>query len=87
MNLGIVIGNVWSSRSVPEISACRLLVIQPVTGGGKLSGTILVAADPQNLASSGDRVIYVTSTDAAAAFATGHAPVNASVVGLVDEIS
>jgi microcompartment protein CcmK/EutM len=47
----------------------------------------LVAADPLNLATGGDIVVYVTSTDATQAFDSGFAPVNAAIVELVEEIS
>jgi microcompartment protein CcmK/EutM len=87
MKLGIVTGVVWASKKVKEIDACRMFILQPISTGGKNNGESLVAADPQNLASSGDRVIYVTSTDAAQAFDSGFAPVNASIVALVDEIA
>jgi microcompartment protein CcmK/EutM len=46
----------------------------------------LVVADPKNIAGVGDTVVYVISTDATQAFDSGFAPVNASVVELVDSI-
>jgi microcompartment protein CcmK/EutM len=87
MKLGIVTGVVWASKKVKEIDGCRLYILQPISSEGKNNGEPLVAADPQNLASSGDRVVYVTNTDAAQAFDSGFAPVNASVVALVEEIA
>lgn len=78
---------VWTSAVAKELSACRMHIVQPVSASGAKAGRALVAADPQHLATAGDTVIYVTSTDAAAAFDTGYAPVNASVVGIVEEIS
>ena len=87
MKLGKVIGVVWASKKVKEIDGCRMYVLQPVSSNGKISGSPLVAADPQNIASNNDTVVYVTSTDAAQAFDSGFAPVNASIVSLVDEIS
>jgi microcompartment protein CcmK/EutM len=87
MKLGKVIGVVWSSKKVKEIDGCRMYILQPITSEGKNSGNRLVAADPQNIASSGDSVVYVTSTDAVQAFDSGFAPVNASIVALVDEVS
>jgi microcompartment protein CcmK/EutM len=87
MNMGIVVGVVWASTIVPEAAACRMYIVQPVTSGRKKSGRPLVVADPQQLAGSGDLVLYVTSTDAAQAFDSGYAPVNASIVELIDEIS
>jgi hypothetical protein len=46
----------------------------------------LVVADPLNLATGGDTVVYVTSTDATQAFDNGFAPVNASIVELVERM-
>lgn len=87
MNLGTVIGIVWSTKKVKEMKACRLLVVQPMLSDGSKTSLPLVVADPQNIASVGDRVVFVTSTDAAQAFDSGFAPVNASIVALVDEVS
>jgi ethanolamine utilization protein EutN len=86
MKLGKVIGKVWAERKVPQLYGCRLHIVQPVTSDGKETGKTLVVADPQNLAGPGDTIVYVTSTDAAQAFDSGFAPVNASVVELVDSI-
>lgn len=87
MKIGKVIGNVWADRKVPQLKGCRLHIVQPIDSEGKKSGIPLVVADPQNLAGSGDRIMYVTSTDATQAFDSGFAPVNASVVELVDFIT
>ena len=86
MKTGRIIGNVWSDKKVPQLKGCRLHIVQPVSSDGKKVDRPLVAADPHNLAGSGDLVIYVTGTDAAQAFPGGIAPVNASVVNLVDSI-
>jgi ethanolamine utilization protein EutN len=87
MKLGIVTGKVWATRKVKELEGCRLLIVQPVTTDRTPVDSPLVAADPGGLAGAGDMVVYVTSTDAAAAFPNGFAPVNASVVELVDRIA
>jgi ethanolamine utilization protein EutN len=86
MKLGKVIGVVWASKKVKEIEGCRMFILQPVSSEGENTGSPLVAADPQNIASSADSVVYVTSTDAVQAFDSGFAPVNASIVALVDAI-
>jgi microcompartment protein CcmK/EutM len=86
MKLGKIIGNIWCERKVPQLHGCRLHIVQPVTSERKKTGKPLVVADPQNLAGPADLVIYVTSTDAIQAFDSGLAPVNASVVELVDSI-
>jgi ethanolamine utilization protein EutN len=86
MKLGIVIGAVWASRKTPELLGCRLSIVQPVSSDLQANDLPLVAADPLNLATGGDTVVYVTSTDATQAFANGFAPVNASIVELVERI-
>ena len=86
MKLGKVIGKVWADRKVPQLRGCLLHVIQPITSEGKKIDSPLVVADPKNIAGVGDIVVYVISTDATQAFDSGFAPVNASVVELVDSI-
>ncbi|HUI11153.1 MAG TPA: EutN/CcmL family microcompartment protein [Bacteroidota bacterium] len=87
MKLGVVIGVVWASRKVPELEGCRIYIVQPVSASGEPLESPLVAADPCALAAPGDRVVYVTSTDATQAFPRGYAPVNASIVELVEEVT
>jgi ethanolamine utilization protein EutN len=86
MKLGIVTGVVWASKKVDELKGCRMYIVQPISVKGKNTGQPLVVADPQNIAAPGDRIVYVTSTDATQAFNSGFAPVNASIVELVDDI-
>jgi ethanolamine utilization protein EutN len=87
MKLGRVVGVVWASRKVKEMDGCRMYILQPISSEGADTEVPLVAADPKGLAAPGDTVVYVTSTDATQAFDSGYAPVNASIVELVDEIS
>jgi ethanolamine utilization protein EutN len=87
MKLGIVIGVVWATKKVKELDGCRMYIVQPILSNGKQNGNSLVVADPKNIAASGDKVVFVTSTDASQAFDNGFAPVNASIVELVDEIN
>jgi microcompartment protein CcmK/EutM len=87
MKLGQVVGVVWASRKVHEMRGCRMYLVAPVTSDGAQTDVPLVAADPKGLAAPGDTVVFVTSTDATQAFDTGLAPVNASIVELVDRIA
>jgi microcompartment protein CcmK/EutM len=86
VKLGIVIGNVWASKKTAELTGCRLSIVQPVSSDLQENDTPIVAADPLNLATGGDTVVYVTSTDATQVFPNGFAPVNASIVELVERI-
>ncbi len=87
MKLGIIIGKTWASKKVKELEGCHLYVVQPVSSESKPVGNPIVVADPKNIAAEGDLVVYVTSTDATQAFDTGFAPVNASIVELVDSVA
>ncbi|NQT27097.1 hypothetical protein HQ585_17210 [candidate division KSB1 bacterium] len=84
MKLGKVIGQVWAINKVHQVHSCRFFVVQPLTSQNKNVRHPLVVADPKNMAGVGDRIIYVTNTDATQAFDTGIAPVNAAIVELVD---
>jgi ethanolamine utilization protein EutN len=83
MKLGTVVGKVWAERKVPQFVGIRLLIVRPLAHDSVHAGSCIVAADPKGLAAVGDRVVFVTSTDAVEAF-DGDAPVNASIVELVD---
>jgi microcompartment protein CcmK/EutM len=87
MKLGIVIGVVWATKKVREINGCRMYIVQPISANEIKTESPHVVADPENMAAAGDRVIYVTNSDAAEAFCSGFAPVNASIVQLVDGIA
>ncbi len=86
MKLGVVIGVVWASRKVEALDACRMYIVQPVSSENNPVESPLVVADPKGLAASGDKIVYVTSTDAVEAFDSGFVPVNASVIELVDVV-
>ncbi len=86
MKIGKVIGKIWAERKVESLSGCRLHIVQPLSKDLKKVGRPLVVADPKNIAGSGDLIVFVTSTDATQAFDSGFAPVNASVVQLIDFI-
>ena len=75
MKLGIVIGKVWADKKVPQLKGCLLHVVQPVGADGTHIDRQLVVADPKNIAGPGDKIVYVTSTDATQAFDSGFAPV------------
>lgn len=87
MKIGIVFGVVWATKKVKEIDGCRMYLVQPVSSDNKIVDEPIVVADPKRIAAPGDKVVYVTSTDASQAFESGFAPVNASIVELVDVIA
>ena len=86
MRLGRIIGKVWAERKTESLKGCRLVLVQPSASDGSNQGAPLVPADPRALSGPGDRVVFVTNTDAVQAFDSADPPVNASIVELVDSI-
>ena len=86
MLLARVVGNVWSTKKKDEISALRLLVIQPLRKNLKPDGNVLVAADEVG-AGFGELVIVTQGSPAMRAFNKDKlVPIDAVVVGIVDNL-
>ena len=86
MLLAEVIGNVWSTKKLDQISALRLLFIQPLGKDLKPDGNVLVAADEVG-AGFGEMVIITQGTPAMQAFDKEKPiPIDAVVVGIVDNL-
>jgi len=86
MLLAKVFGNVWSTKKKDAISALRLLFVQPLGKNLKPDGNVLVAVDEVG-AGFGELVIITQGAPAMQAFnKTDLIPVDAVVVGIVDNL-
>ena len=86
MLIAKVIGNVWSTKKKDEISALRLLFIQPLGKDLKPDGKVLVAVDEVG-AGFGEMVVVTQGAPAMQAFNKDDLiPVDAVVVGIVDNL-
>jgi ethanolamine utilization protein EutN len=85
MYLGRVIGTVVAERKYAGLEAKRLLVVQPLDHELKPSGPPEVAVDTVS-ASPKSLVFLVGSREAALACDPWFVPVDAAIVGLVDEV-
>jgi ethanolamine utilization protein EutN len=86
MLLAKVVGNVWSTKKKDEISALRLLVIQPLGKNLKADGNLQVAADEIG-AGFGELVIVTQGAPAMQAFNKEKLiPIDAVVIGIVDNL-
>ena len=86
MLLAKVIGNVWSTKKQEKILALRLLLVQPLGEDLEPVGNALVAADEIG-AGFGEMVIVSQGSPAMQAFSkTELIPVDAVVVGIVDNL-
>ena len=86
MYLGIVTGTVVASRKAAGLDGQKLLLVQPVDDQRKPVGGVQVACDVAQ-AGPGDLVYLVGSREAALALDPWFVPVDATIVGIVDDVS
>jgi len=85
MYLGVVTGTVVASQKAAGMEGQKLLLVQPVDDTGRHSGDLQVAVDTVR-AGVGDHVYLVGSREAALACEPWFVPVDAAIVGIVDEV-
>lgn len=85
MYLGRVIGRVVATAKVKNLEGIKLLWVQPLNADGTLRGRPQVAADVVQ-AGPGDLVHLTSSREAALAMPETFVPVDAAIVGIVDQI-
>jgi len=87
MDIARVIGHIVATQKDPSLVSCKICVIQPVTHDGKNSRAPLIATDATASRGLGDKVFFVESGDAVFTGLQGEdLPVDAAIVGIVDEI-
>lgn len=85
MYLGVVTGTVVAERKATGLEGTKLLLVQPVDDTGRHTGDVQVAVDTVR-AGVGDQVYLVGSREAALACDPWFVPVDAAIVGIVDEV-
>ncbi|MCU1278480.1 MAG: Ethanolamine utilization protein EutN/carboxysome structural protein Ccml [bacterium] len=85
MYLGRVIGTVVAERKYEGLEGKKLLVVEPLDHHGKRTRDPEVAVDTVR-AGHGDLVFLVASREAALALEPWFVPVDAAIVGIVDDI-
>ncbi|HVG86669.1 MAG TPA: EutN/CcmL family microcompartment protein [Vicinamibacterales bacterium] len=86
MILARVVGQVVSTMKRPQFEGAKLLLVQPETPAGELRGHALLAIDSVGAGVS-ERVIVVLEGRAAGeALGRKLSPVDADIVGIVDQI-
>ena len=85
MKVAKVIGNIWATRKEEELAGYKLLSVQPINIlDGSKDKTPIVAADIIG-AGVGETVIIVGGSSARSAAGDMAVPVDATVVGIVDD--
>ncbi len=85
MNLAKVIGTVWATVKDENLVGAKMQIIQPLNHDEKKVGDPMVAVDTIG-AGPGEIVYYTTAREATIPYPTRIAPIDASIVGIVDRI-
>ena len=85
MILAKIVGTVVATRKDPRLVSNKLLVVRPVDPKGKAEGSYLVAVDTVD-AGVGETVLIVSGSSARMASGMKDCPVDAVVVGIVDQV-
>jgi ethanolamine utilization protein EutN len=80
-----VIGTLWATQKDESMKSFKLQVIQPLNAKRQNAGTPIIAVDTVG-AGQGETVFYITSREAVIPLPVEMAPVDASIVGIVDRI-
>lgn len=85
MYLGKVIGTVVAEQKAEGLEGCKLLVVQPMDHSRKPVGDPIVAVDTVR-AGPRDFVYLTQSREAAQALPNTFVPVDAAIIGIVDQV-
>ncbi len=81
-----MIGSVWATVKVETLKGYRLLVVQPLTHDLQELGRPLVAVDTVS-AAPGQLIYFVKSREACKALEERFNPVDAAILGIVDDVT
>ncbi len=85
MYLGKVLGNIVCERKYEGLQGAKLMLVQPLDEAERAVGPKQVAVDTVR-AGPGDLVYLVGSREAALAVEPSFVPVDAAIVGIVDDL-
>ena len=85
MILARIVGTVVATRKDERLVSSKLLVARPLDPSGKIDGNYLVAVDTVD-AGVGETVLIVSGSSARMAAGLKDCPVDAAIVGIVDQI-
>jgi ethanolamine utilization protein EutN len=83
--LAKIVGTVVATRKDPRLVSSKMLVVRPMDPRGKAEGNYLVAIDTVD-AGVGETVLVVSGSSARMAVGLKDCPVDAAIIGIIDEI-
>jgi microcompartment protein CcmK/EutM len=85
MLIARIVGTVVATRKDERLVSSKFLVVRPIDPHGKPEGNYLVAVDTVN-AGVGETVLIVSGSSARMASGLKDSPVDAAIVGVIDQI-
>jgi ethanolamine utilization protein EutN len=85
MLLAKIVGTVVATRKDPRLEASKLMLARAVDPTGRFEGGYLVAVDTVD-AGVGETVLIVSGSSARMASGMKDCPVDAAIVGIVDQV-
>jgi ethanolamine utilization protein EutN len=85
MLLARIVGTVVATRKDERLVSSKFLVVRPIDPAGRPEGNYLVAVDTVD-AGVGETVLVVSGSSARMAAGLKDAPVDAAIIGIVDQI-
>ena len=86
MQLGKIIGTIWATRKYEAVTGYKMQFVQPINSEGMNIGEPIIALDTVG-AGPGEIIYFVTASEAVIPLDVDMAPVDASIVGIVDSIN
>ena len=86
MELGQVIGTIWATRKYEAVKGYKMQFVQPINSEMEKLGDPIIALDTIG-AGPGEIIFYITASEAVIPLDVNMAPVDASIVGIVDSIN
>jgi len=84
VKIGRVINNIWATRKDESLVGLKLMIVQFLDAANQPAGDIIVAADFIG-AGIGEKVLVAEGSSARQMGGLEHSPVDAVIVGIVDE--
>lgn len=86
MFLGQVIGNIWATKKYEALHSFKMMFIQPLNSEYEKLGEPIVAIDTVG-SGPGEYILYITASEAVIPLPVDMAPVDASIVAVVDSVN
>ncbi|NUN09915.1 MAG: EutN/CcmL family microcompartment protein [Ignavibacteriaceae bacterium] len=86
MFLGQVIGNIWATKKYEALHSFKMMFVQPLNSEFEKLGEPIVAIDTVG-SGPGEYILYITASEAVIPLPVDMAPVDASIVAVVDSVN